>query len=69
MASGRDSIAFIAGREVHLRRLGTDIFTVRRDDPNAGIHVCGGPNARSLVGYLCSTKDLGAARACRSCGS
>ena len=45
---------------------GDSVFTVQREDPNAAIHVCG--ELRSpLVGYGCSVKDSGMARACTSC--
>ncbi len=45
---------------------GDSVFTVQREDPKAQIHVC--ENVRTpLVGYLCSVKDSGEARACTTC--
>jgi len=45
---------------------GEAVFTVQRNDPSAPIVVCGSPSS-PLVGYLCATDKLGAARACASC--
>jgi hypothetical protein len=45
---------------------GDSVFTVQRADPSAPIMVCGDPRS-PLVGYPCSSKDSGGARACKTC--
>ena len=45
---------------------GERVLTIQRDDPNAGIHICGVPRA-SFIGYLCASAGSGAARACHTC--
>lgn len=48
---------------------GTEVFSVSRDDPNAQGHGCGLERAQPFIGYGCSTKDSGNARACTICPS
>ena len=45
---------------------GESVFTVQRADPSSPIQVCGSPRS-SLIGYGCSVKDSGRARACMTC--
>ncbi len=45
---------------------GEIVYTIQRADPKSPIVVCGAPNA-PLIGYLCATDKMGAARACGGC--
>jgi len=47
---------------------GDAVLTVQRADPKEPIQICANPRA-PVVGYLCSVKDSGAARACTTCES
>jgi hypothetical protein len=45
---------------------GETVFTIQRADPKSPILVCGSPST-PLIGYLCATDKMGAARACGAC--
>ena len=46
---------------------GDPVFTVQRADPKNPIMICDTGARGPLVGYLCGTSDLSAARACTTC--
>lgn len=61
----------LKGTEVYVVKnktaLGADVWTVQRADPRDGVQACGGPDARSLIGYVCATSNSGPPRACVAC--
>jgi hypothetical protein len=60
----------LKGTTVFVARQQTDsgdsVLTIQRADPSSPIQVCGSPRA-SVIGYGCTVKDSGHARACTTC--
>ena len=59
----KGTTAFVARQQTDS---GESVLTVQRADPSSPIQVCGSPRS-SFIGYGCSVKDGGRARACTTC--